>query len=111
MEACFTPLQDYGPAPLGAAFAWGVRAMASSAPNTSAPSSPASRSAQIAPAIPTLVEPFHYPGWVYEEKVDGWRVSAYERGDAVQLVSRTGRDHTARFSDVARAIAKLSPAR
>jgi len=25
VEACFTLLQDYGPAPLGAAFAWGVR--------------------------------------------------------------------------------------
>ena len=64
---------------------------------------------RITPAIPTLVKPFHRPGWVYEEKIDGWRMIAYKRGAAVQLVSRTSRDHTARFPDIARAIAKLSP--
>jgi hypothetical protein len=34
---------------------------------------------------PTLVrEPFHRPGWVYEEKVDGRRIVAYkERGRSV----------------------------
>jgi hypothetical protein len=26
--------------------------------------------------IPTLVQSFHRPGWVYEEKVDGWRIIA-----------------------------------
>jgi bifunctional non-homologous end joining protein LigD len=64
---------------------------------------------RIEPAIPRLVTPFHRPGWVYEEKVDGWRIIAYKRGADVQLISRTGRDHTHRFPDVARAIAKLSP--
>lgn len=34
---------------------------------------------RIAPAIPTLVAPFHRPGWVYEEKIDGWRIVAYKR--------------------------------
>src|SRR5262245_40823959 len=30
---------------------------------------------------PTLVrEPFHRDGWVYEEKVDGWRMLAYKDG-------------------------------
>jgi bifunctional non-homologous end joining protein LigD len=56
-----------------------------------------------------LVAPFHRSGWVYEEKVDGWRIVAYKHGAAVQLVSRTGQDHARRFPDVARAIAKLSP--
>jgi hypothetical protein len=29
------------------------------------------------PLVPTLVrEPFHRPGWVFEEKVDGWRILA-----------------------------------
>jgi ATP-dependent DNA ligase len=23
-------------------------------------------------------EPFHRPGWVYEEKYDGWRIVAYK---------------------------------
>jgi hypothetical protein len=28
---------------------------------------------------PTLVRaPFHRDGWVYEEKVDGWRILAYK---------------------------------
>jgi len=31
--------------------------------------------------IPTLVrEPFHRNGWVYEEKVDGYRMLAYKDG-------------------------------
>jgi hypothetical protein len=34
---------------------------------------------RITPAIPTLVAPFHRPGWVYEEKVDGWRILAYSK--------------------------------
>jgi bifunctional non-homologous end joining protein LigD len=58
---------------------------------------------------PTLVrEPFHREGWVFEEKVDGWRMLAYKDGDRVRLVSRNGRDHTRRFRDIAAAISKLS---
>src|SRR5262245_24966099 len=58
---------------------------------------------------PTQVrEPFHRDGWVYEEKVDGWRMLAYKNGDRVRLVSRNGRDHTHRFADLAAAVAKLS---
>jgi len=58
---------------------------------------------------PTLVrEPFHRDGWVYEEKVDGWRIVAYKDGDRVRLVSRNGVDHTRRYQDVAAAVAKLS---
>jgi bifunctional non-homologous end joining protein LigD len=61
------------------------------------------------PTAPTLVrEPFHRDGWVYEEKVDGWRLVAYKDGARVRLVSRNGVDHTSRFSDIATAISKLS---
>ena len=36
--------------------------------------------------VPTLVrEPFHRPGWVYEETVDGWRIVAYKDGQRVRL--------------------------
>jgi hypothetical protein len=32
---------------------------------------------QYLPIAPALVrEPFHRDGWVYEEKVDGWRIVA-----------------------------------
>ena len=53
-------------------------------------------------------EPFHRDGWVYEEKVDGWRILAYKDGARVRLVSRNGRDHTRRFAGIAAAVAKLS---
>jgi bifunctional non-homologous end joining protein LigD len=58
---------------------------------------------------PTVVrEPFHRDGWVYEEKVDGWRMLAYKDRDRVRLVSRNGVNHTKRFPDLATAIAKLT---
>ena len=59
---------------------------------------------------PSLVSrPFHRPGWVYEEKYDGWRMLAYKRGPQVQLLSRAGRDHTRRFPALVAAIASLAP--
>lgn len=59
--------------------------------------------------VPTLVpDPFHRPGWVYEEKVDGWRMVAFKDGAHVRLLSRNGVDHTRRFPDLATAISKLS---
>jgi hypothetical protein len=40
---------------------------------------------------PSLVrEPFHRPGWVYEEKYDGWRMLAFKDGTWVLLISRQG---------------------
>jgi ATP dependent DNA ligase domain len=61
------------------------------------------------PMQPMLVrEPFHRPGWVYEEKVEGWRVLAYKDRERVWLISRNGVDHTRRYGDIAAAIAKLS---
>ena len=60
---------------------------------------------------PTQVrEPFHRDGWVFEEKVDGWRMLAYKDGGRVRLVSRNGRDHTRRFAGIAGAVVAL-PAR
>jgi bifunctional non-homologous end joining protein LigD len=60
------------------------------------------------PMQPTLVaQPFHRPGWIYEEKYDGWRMLAYKDGRKVRLVSRRGRDHTATFPDITAAIASL----
>jgi ATP-dependent DNA ligase len=62
----------------------------------------------ISPMHPTLVrEPFHRHGWIFEEKYDGWRMLAFKDGAGVRLVSRNGRDHTARFSDIASAVARL----
>jgi bifunctional non-homologous end joining protein LigD len=58
--------------------------------------------------LATLVEtPFHRPGWVYEEKYDGYRILAYKEGRSVALLSRNGKDRTESFADVAKAIATL----
>jgi bifunctional non-homologous end joining protein LigD len=57
---------------------------------------------------PTLVrEPFHRPGWIYEEKVDGWRILAYKHGARVRLLSRNRVDHARRFREIAAAVASL----
>ena len=58
--------------------------------------------------IPTLVpKPFHRDGWVYEEKVDGYRMLAYKEGPHVRLVSRHGIDHAHRYPLVMAAVASL----
>jgi ATP dependent DNA ligase domain len=53
--------------------------------------------------------PFHREGWIYEEKVDGWRMIAYKDGENVRLISRNAVDHTRRFPELVVGIAKLSP--
>jgi bifunctional non-homologous end joining protein LigD len=60
--------------------------------------------------LATLVEqPFHKPGWVYEEKYDGIRLLAYKEGKRVRLLSRNDIDRTSSYPEVAAAIAKLRP--
>jgi bifunctional non-homologous end joining protein LigD len=53
--------------------------------------------------------PLHTPGWVYEEKYDGWRMLAVKEAGGVRFISRNGRDHTKRFHDIAEALAALKP--
>jgi bifunctional non-homologous end joining protein LigD len=55
---------------------------------------------------PTLLpRPIHHAGWVYEEKVDGYRMMAYkDRHSHVRLISRNGRDHTKRFPNLVDAL-------
>ena len=61
--------------------------------------------------LATLVDkPFDKPGWVYEEKYDGIRLLAYKEGERVQLISRNDIDRSASYPEVAKAIAKLTPA-
>jgi bifunctional non-homologous end joining protein LigD len=58
--------------------------------------------------LATLVkEPFHRPGWVYEEKYDGYRILAYKEGRRVTLLSRNAKDRTAHFDAVAQAVSAL----
>lgn len=51
--------------------------------------------------------PFHRPGWVYEEKYDGYRMVAYKNGDQVRLISRNLKDFTRQFADITEAIGAL----
>jgi len=58
--------------------------------------------------LATLVgEPFDRPGWVYEEKYDGYRILAAKEGARVRLFSRNGRDRTGTFRGIAEAIGRL----
>lgn len=63
---------------------------------------------RVQPILATLVpHPFDKPGWVYEEKYDGYRILSYKEGTRVSLVSRNGKDRTRAFSAVADAVGKL----
>jgi bifunctional non-homologous end joining protein LigD len=63
-----------------------------------------------APMAATEVQrPLHHPGWIFEEKVDGWRILAYKDAAGVRLISRNGRDLTRRFPELAAAVAELEP--
>jgi bifunctional non-homologous end joining protein LigD len=60
--------------------------------------------------LATLVhEPFDRPGWVFEEKYDGYRILAYKEGSRVTLLSRNLKDRTGSFANIAEAIKKLAP--
>ncbi len=52
-------------------------------------------------------QPFHRDGWVYEERIDGWRMLAYKDGRTVRLESRNGVAHTWRLTDLAAAVVAL----
>jgi len=63
---------------------------------------------RVRPMLATLTpEPFHRPGWVSEEKYDGYRILAYKEGRNVTLYSRNAKNRTESFSEIARAIATL----
>ena len=50
---------------------------------------------------------FHRAGWIYEEKVDGWRMVAIKSEHGGRLVSRNGRDHTRRFPELVKRAQRL----
>ncbi|HTP29504.1 MAG TPA: DNA polymerase ligase N-terminal domain-containing protein, partial [Anaeromyxobacteraceae bacterium] len=55
----------------------------------------------------TREEPFSKAGWLFELKLDGYRVRAAREDGEAKLVSRKGHDLTAAFPEIARAIAAL----
>ena len=66
---------------------------------------------RVHPMLATLVgKPFHKPGWVYEEKYDGYRILAYKEAGKVTLLSRNDKDRSLMFPGIAAAVRAL-PAR
>ena len=67
------------------------------------------RAAQVKHMLATLTEqPFTRTDWLFEIKYDGVRVVAERRGDDVRMFGRSGEDITARYPEIAGAIAALA---
>jgi bifunctional non-homologous end joining protein LigD len=49
-------------------------------------------------------EPFSDPGWVFERKLDGVRCIAHRDGSGVRLLSRTDRDMSTQYWEIAEAL-------
>src|SRR5213596_3158335 len=69
------------------------------------------RAVTVAEAEPMLAEtreqPFSKPGWLFELKLDGYRVRAGREQGEVRLLTRKGNDIAAAFPELARALAAL----
>jgi len=63
--------------------------------------------------VPALMQPrrcsspFHHDGWVYEEKVDGYRMAVTRM--LMAYASRNSRDHSRRFPELVKALGGLKP--
>src|SRR5436309_2210945 len=69
------------------------------------------RAVAVEEAEPMLAEtreqPFSKPGWLFELKLDGYRVRAAREGGEARLVTRNGHDIAPAFPEIARALAAL----
>jgi bifunctional non-homologous end joining protein LigD len=52
-------------------------------------------------------QPFSRAGWVFEVKLDGYRMRAARAGGVGRLITRNGNDYTAAFPELARALSAL----
>jgi bifunctional non-homologous end joining protein LigD len=55
----------------------------------------------------TAEKPFSRPGWLFELKLDGYRILAAKEGPLVRLLSRNGNDLAASFPEIVRAVSAL----
>src|SRR5438876_3857364 len=69
------------------------------------------RTVTLEQAEPMLAEtreqPFSKPGWLFELKLDGYRVRAARQAGEARLVTRNGHDIAPAFPEIARALAAL----
>jgi bifunctional non-homologous end joining protein LigD len=63
---------------------------------------------EVKPMLCTLIkEPFDDPDFLFEVKLDGFRIIAYVQQDKVMLSSRSGLDYTRRYPSVVEALSGL----
>jgi len=63
----------------------------------------------ISPMNCTLIkEIFSNPNWVYEVKLDGYRIVSFVTGSSVKLQSRGGLDYTAKYPSISAALKALN---
>ena len=55
----------------------------------------------------TREEPFSRAGWVFEVKLDGYRMRIVREAGKARLITRNGNDYTAAFPELARAVSAL----
>jgi bifunctional non-homologous end joining protein LigD len=68
--------------------------------------------AKFAPQLATLVKsPPEGDAWLHELKYDGYRIGARIDGGAVRLLSRNGKDWSARFDTIGAAVGRLAARR
>jgi bifunctional non-homologous end joining protein LigD len=66
------------------------------------------RAEDVAPMLAeTREEPFSRAGWVFEVKLDGYRMRAVKQGGTARLITRNGNDYSAAFPELIRPIAAL----
>src|SRR5881296_2741246 len=69
------------------------------------------RAVAVGEAEPMLAEtreqPFSKPGWLFELKLDGYRVRAAHEGGEARLVTRNGHDIAPAFPEISRALTAL----
>jgi bifunctional non-homologous end joining protein LigD len=53
-------------------------------------------------------QPFDAQGWLFEPKFDGVRTLLYLEGESVRLISRTGRDQTVTYPELARVYRRIN---
>src|SRR6267378_2286207 len=66
------------------------------------------RAEDVAPMLAeTREEPFSRAGWVFEVKLDGYRMRAVKENGTARLITRNGNDYSAAFPELVRPIAAL----
>ncbi|MEK6688065.1 MAG: DNA polymerase ligase N-terminal domain-containing protein, partial [Gemmatimonadota bacterium] len=73
----------------------------------SLPAAPAAMDRVEAMLAETAEAPFTRDGWLFELKLDGYRILASKDGDEVRLTTRSGRDASASFPEIAAAVRGL----